>query len=272
MRPPLPEAIAAQAAAEGAVPILSIRALSRLYGGVAAVSELDLDIARADLLGIIGPNGAGKTTLFNLMSGFERPSAGTVSFDGRRIDGLRPHRIARLGLSRTFQNLRIAAGLTVFDNVSAGAIGRVGFPPWCAVLPGTGGRRTAEIDERSWHALERVGLADLAMRQAGSLSYGRRKYLEIARALATGPQVLILDEPAAGLDETETAVLADFIRSLRADGITVLLVEHDIGLVMGICTRVVVLAAGRKIAEGTPAAIRTNAQVQEAYLGTSLDE
>ncbi len=256
-----------------AAPVLSVRHLSRRYGGVAAVAEIDLDVAQNDLLGIIGPNGAGKTTLFNLMSGFERPSSGTVLFDGRRIDGLPPHRIARLGLSRTFQNLRVSPGLTVFDNVSAGAIGRVGFPPWCAFVPGIGRHagRGAEIAARTWHALERTGLADAAHRPAGQLSYGKRKYLEIARALATGPRLLILDEPAAGLNETETAALAGFIRSLHAEAITVLLVEHDIDLVMAICTRVAVLAAGRKIADGPPAAVRSDREVQEAYLGTELD-
>lgn len=251
--------------------ILAVQQLSRLYGGVAAVAGVDLVVARGDLLGIIGPNGAGKTTLFNLMSGFERPTSGTVLFEGRRIDGLRANRIARLGLSRTFQNLRVAAGLSVFDNVSVGAVGRYGFGPWHAFTPGAGGGRATAIAQRTWRVLERAGLAGDADRPAGSLSYGKRKYLEIARALATEPRLLILDEPAAGLNETETAGLAGFIRSLHADGITVLLVEHDISLVMSTCTRVAVLAAGRKIAEGTPAEVRADRAVQEAYLGSDLD-
>ncbi len=253
-------------------PILSVRGVSRLYGGVAAVSKVTLDVGRGDLLGIIGPNGAGKTTLFNLMSGFERPTDGEVWFEGRRVDGLRPYRIARLGLSRTFQNLRVAPGLSVFDNVSAGAIGQIGFPPWAPFLPGLGTRRAAAIEARVMQALGRVGLTEFAEQTAGSLSYGRRKYLEIARALATLPRLLILDEPAAGLNETETAALARFIQSLQAEGITILLVEHDINLVMTICTRVAVLAAGRKIAEGTPEAVQANPDVQEAYLGTALDD
>ena len=253
---------------EAAGPILAVRQLSRLYGGVAAVSSVDLSVARGDLLGIIGPNGAGKTTLFNLMTGFERPTTGEVFFAGLRVDGIRPHRIARMGLSRTFQNLRLAPGLNVFDNVSAGAIGHVGFPPWLAFMRG---RRASEIADRTWRALDRAGLAGDAERPAGSLSYGKRKYLEIARALAAEPRLLILDEPAAGLNETETAGLALFIRSLHEEGMTVLLVEHDIDLVMSICTRVAVLAAGRKIAEGTPDAVRADRIVQEAYLGTELD-
>jgi branched-chain amino acid transport system ATP-binding protein len=157
----------------------------------------------------------------------------------------------------------------VFDNVSVGAIGHYGYPSWLAFMPGAGGRRTAAIAQRTWAALDRAGLAADAERPAGSLSYGKRKYLEIARALATEPRLLILDEPAAGL--TETAGLAAFIRALHADGITILLVEHDIGLVMSTCTRVVVLAAGRKIAEGTPAEVRADRTVQEAYLGTELN-
>ena len=257
---------------EAATPILAVQGLSRLYGGVAAVAGVDLSVAVGDLIGIIGPNGAGKTTLFNLMSGFERPTAGTVTFDGRRVEGMRPHRIARLGLSRTFQNLRVAPGLSVFDNVSVGAIGRVGFPPGDAFLPGLGGARAEEIARRTWQALERAGLAADADRTAGSLSYGKRKYLEIARALASDPRLLILDEPAAGLNETETAALAIFIRALHGDGMTVLLVEHDIELVMSTCTRVAVLAAGRKIAEGPPQAVRADRAVQEAYLGTGLDD
>jgi branched-chain amino acid transport system ATP-binding protein len=159
----------------------------------------------------------------------------------------------------------------VFDNVSVGAVGRYGFAPWLAFTPGAGGGRAATIARRTWQTLERAGLAGDADRPAGSLSYGKRKYLEIARALATEPRLLILDEPAAGLNETETAGLAAFIRSLHADGITVLLVEHDIGLVMSTCTRVAVLAAGRKIAEGTPAEVRADKAVQEAYLGSDLD-
>jgi branched-chain amino acid transport system ATP-binding protein len=258
---------ASAVSASGVAPVLAVRQLSRHYGGVAAVAEVDLEVGRGELLGIIGPNGAGKTTLFNLMTGFETPSAGTVTLDGRRIDGEPPHRIAACGLSRTFQNLRVAPGLSVFDNVSTGAIGQIGFPPWCAFLPRQGGRRGEEIRARTWSALARVGLTDVATRTAGSLSYGRRKYLEIARALATRPRVLILDEPAAGLNDSETAALARFIQSLCAEGITILLVEHDIDLVMGICTRIAVLAAGRKIADGTPEAVRRNPDVQEAYLG-----
>ena len=246
---------------------LSVEGVSRRFGGVAAVSDVDMAVRAGELLGIIGPNGAGKTTLFNLISGFTRPSAGRIALRGRRIDRLPSYRIARLGVSRTFQNLRVFPGLSVFDNVSVGAVGAVRFPAWRAALPFAGRRRAGLIAERTWRALERVGLAARAEDTAASLPYGQRKYLEIARALATGPELLILDEPAAGLNETETAALGRFITSLNGDGITVLLVEHDMGLVMGTCRRVVVLAAGRKIADGTPDAVRADAAVQAAYLG-----
>ena len=248
--------------------MLSVEGLSRRFGGVAAVSGVDMEVQAHDLLGIIGPNGAGKTTLFNLISGFTRPSAGRIILRGRRIDRMPAHRIARLGVSRTFQNLRVFPTLSVFDNVSVGAIGAIGFAAWRAALPFAGRARANAIAARSWQALERVGLAGRATLPAASLPYGQRKYLEIARALATRPDLLILDEPAAGLNETETASLAGFIRGLNDEGTTVLLVEHDMGLVMSTCRRVIVLAAGRKIADGTPDDVRSDPAVQAAYLGT----
>ncbi len=247
-------------------PLLSVESVSRRFGGVLAVDQVDLLVERGELLGIIGPNGAGKTTLFNLITGFARPTAGRIRLRGRRIDRAPAYRIARLGVCRTFQNLRLAATLSVAENVSAGAIGAVGFPAWRALLPS--GSRRRYIFERSRRALDRVGLLDRAQEPAASLSYGQRKYLEIARALATEPELLILDEPAAGLNETETAALAGFITGLNREGTTVLLVEHDMGLVMGTCRRVAVLAAGRKIADGPPDAVRADPTVQQAYLGS----
>ena len=248
-------------------PLLSVEGVSRRYGGVLAVDAVDLQVAAGELVGIIGPNGAGKTTLFNLITGFARPTTGRIQLRGRRIDRMPAYRIARLGVCRTFQNLRLSPTQSVFDNVSAGAIGAIGCPAWRAIVPGAGVRRSRAIAARSWEALERVNLAERAGMTAASLSYGQRKYLEIARALATAPELLILDEPAAGLNETETADLAKFIVTLNDGGTTVLLVEHDMGLVMGTCRRVVVLAAGRKIADGSPTAVRADPAVQMAYLG-----
>jgi branched-chain amino acid transport system ATP-binding protein len=253
-------------AAPATTPLLSLEAVSRHFGGVQAVDGVDLAIGRGELLGIIGPNGAGKTTLFNLISGFVRPSSGRIRFKGQRIDGWAAHRIAHLGISRTFQNLRVFPNLTVFDNVATGAIGALGFPAWRAFV---GGARTAAITQRTWQALDQVGLTDRATDAATTLPYGRRKYLEIARALATQPDLLILDEPAAGLNETETAELAAFVQRLNQAGLTVLLVEHDMGLVMGTCRRVVVLAAGRKIADAAPAMVQADPEVQRAYLGSA---
>ncbi len=247
--------------------ILRLEQVTRRFGGVVATDNVTLDVRANELLGIIGPNGAGKTTLFNLITGFARPNAGRILFHGRRIDRLGPHRIAHLGIARTFQNIRVFPNLSVFDNVSAGAIGRLGFAPWRAVLPSRRDARADEITIRTWQALDRVGLADTADWLAVDLSYGRRKYLEIARALATGPELLILDEPAAGLNEAETETLGRFIRDLSRTGLTILLVEHDMGLVMSVCERVAVLAAGRKIADAAPDVVRADAAVRTAYLG-----
>lgn len=245
--------------------LLEVDHVSRRFGGVQAVDDVTLALERGELVGLIGPNGAGKTTLFNLISGFTPLSGGAVRFNGQRIDGLKAHGVAARGVSRTFQNLRIFPNMSVFDNVSVGAVGAIGQNVAQALL---GARSRADaISARSWEALERVGLANHAEDLAANLSYGRRKYLEIARALAMKPTLLILDEPAAGLNDSETVALAGFIRELNADGLSIMLVEHDMALVMGICTRVVVLASGRKIADAAPNVVRTDPAVLEAYLG-----
>ena len=246
--------------------LLDVENATRRFGGLVAVDRVSAAIRDGELVGLIGPNGAGKTTLFNLISGFTGLSAGAIRFRGRSIGGLAPYRIARLGIGRTFQNLRIFPNLTVFDNVSVGAIGTLRASALDALRPGA--PRSREISRRAEQALERVGLAARADELAANLSYGERKYLEIARALATGPRLLILDEPAAGLDDTETRALAAFIRRIHAEGVTILLVEHDMTLVMGLCERIVVLASGRKIADAAPEAVRRDPAVLEAYLGT----
>ena len=250
--------------------LLEIRNVSRRFGGVQAVGDVTAHVDEGELIGLIGPNGAGKTTLFNLISGFTPLSSGTVAFAGKTISGLKPNQVARLGISRTFQNLRIFPNMSVFDNVSVGAVGTLPQGAFGALFGpfSKGGRaHSAEISRRTWEALEAVGLTHVAAELAANLPYGQRKYLEIARALAMRPRFLILDEPAAGLNDTETRDLAAFIKRLHGQGLTVMLVEHDMALVMGICQRILVLASGRKIADGPPDAIRNDAAVLEAYLG-----
>ncbi len=255
--------------APAGAPMLAVDAVTRRFGGLTAVDNVTTRVDAGELVGLIGPNGAGKTTLFNLISGVTPPSSGSVSFRGRTITGLKPFEVARLGIGRTFQNLRIFPNMTVFDNVSVGAIGCAPNRMRDAVMGG--GAIAARIGEDSMRMLEQVGLARAADELAANLSYGRRKMLEIARALAGHPSLLILDEPAAGLNDTETADLARFITALRDEGLTILLVEHDMSLVMRICTRVIVLASGRKIADASAAEVQRDPAVIDAYLGTDAE-
>ena len=239
--------------------------LETLQLGLKAVDDVSIAIQQGELVGLIGPNGAGKTTLFNLISGFTAPTSGEVRLKGERIDGLTPHDIAQRGIGRTFQNLRIFPNISVFDNVTVGAIGHenIGLGsifPWQKA-------KSDRITQKSFEALQAVGLLEEADQLAANISYGKRKYLEIARALAMQPDLLILDEPAAGLNETETQHLASFISRLHQEGRTIILIEHDMRLVMSICQRVIVLASGRKICDGTPDMVQKDTGVLEAYLG-----
>jgi branched-chain amino acid transport system ATP-binding protein len=241
------------------------------------VDGLDLRVFPGQLYGLIGPNGAGKTTVFNLLTGQVRPSGGKVIFDGHPVAGredgrelkLRPSRINRMGLARTFQNIRLFPELTVRQNVFVGFHGRLKSNFLSAILrlPGYAAEER-QIGRRTYELLELVGLKGLAMEQAANLAYGQQRLLEIARALATGPKLLLLDEPAAGMNPQETAQLADLVRRLRDElGLTILLIEHDMRFVMGLCEELTVLDHGRVIARGAPAQVQCDQAVIEAYLG-----
>jgi len=250
------------------VTILETERLSIAFGGLRAVDEVSLAVDSGIVFSIIGPNGAGKTTLFNLISGLYTPQDGRVRFGGDDVTGLSPHRLARRGLSRTFQNLQIFFRMTVLENVMVGRHRHEGAGIWSELLhlPSVG-RCNRNTREAARAALARVGLQGGADQLAGTLSYGALRRVEIARALASEPRILLLDEPAAGCNPVETQELDGVIRSIVNDGITVVLVEHDMRLVMNISDRIHVLANGRTLTEGTAAEVRSNAAVVEAYLG-----
>ena len=245
--------------------LLEIERLSKRFGGVHAVAECDLAIADRQVFGLIGPNGAGKTTLVNLISGHLRADQGRIRFADADVTRLPPHALAARGIARTFQGVRLFKGLSALENVLVGRHARMRPDAlrrlWPRGSPDRPDRARAES------LLARVGLAPHAKALAGELSYGDQRRLEIARALASEPRLLLLDEPAAGMNPTETARLRELMRTLVAEGLTIVLIEHDVRLVMGTCERVAVLSFGRKIAEGTPAEVQASAVVREAYLG-----
>jgi branched-chain amino acid transport system ATP-binding protein len=248
--------------------LLATEHLSIAFGGVRALDDVSLTVPTGLVFSIIGPNGAGKTTLFNLISGLYAPDAGSVRLSGEDVTGLAPEALARRGLSRTFQNLQIFFRMTALDNVMVGRH-RHETTGICADLfhlPAVA-RQNRATRAAAMDALERVGLAAAAGRRAASLSYGGLKRLEMARALASEPKLVLLDEPAAGCNAVETAEIEAIIRGLTREGLTVVLVEHDMRLVMNVSDRIHVLANGRTLAEGTAAEVRTNAAVIEAYLG-----
>lgn len=248
--------------------LLVLHDVTKIFGGLIAVNDLSFTVDKGSIVGLIGPNGAGKTTVFNCITGNYKPENGVIDFEGRNITGMRPHRIVELGIARTFQSIRLFGKLPVIENVLAGRHCRMhtGLLSCMFHTPSERREENAAI-ERCMEELFFVGLAEHEAEMAGSLSYGSQRLLEIARALASDPCLLILDEPAGGMNDQETAELVDIILQIKKRGITILLIEHDMRLVMKVCEKLVVLEHGTLIAEGTPEEMRENPAVIEAYLG-----
>jgi ABC-type branched-subunit amino acid transport system ATPase component len=250
--------------------LLEVEALERRFGGVRAVDGASFEVRRGEVHGLIGPNGAGKTTVINMVSGLVAPSAGAIRLDGRAVHGLPPHRIAALGVARTFQNIRLFPELSARDNVLVGEhlVRRASLAARLLALPGaTAEERAAR--ERAHALLERIGLADRARERARNLSYGEQRRVEIARALASDPRIVLLDEPTAGMNPAEVKSVAALIRKVAGEGHSVLLIEHNVKLVMDVCDRITVLDFGKVIAAGPPSEVARDPAVVTAYLGSA---
>ena len=257
-----------QAAAET---LLELDNVGISFGGLRAVDQLGFRIERGQIVALIGPNGAGKTTVFNLITGVYKPTDGHVRWRGRDVTGLAPHRIAELGIRRTFQTIRLFSDMTVLENVIAGQHLHIRQRWWQGLLNTPAQRREEQVlVDKAMAVLERLDLADVANEEATSLAYGVQRRVELARCLVADPELIILDEPAAGLNENESAELNATIRAIRDSGVTVILVEHDMSVVMNVADNIVVINFGKKIAEGNPDAIRSNPLVIEAYLGQEV--
>ena len=253
--------------------LLDVAGLTVRFGGLTALDDVTFHIDRGEILGLIGPNGAGKTTCFNAVTGVYRPSAGDVVFSGRSIVGMKRHRITQTGIARTFQNIRLFPTMTALENVLVGADAQHSTGMLSALFRLPKHRREErEAHEKAMELLRFMGIHRKADEVAANLSYGDQRRLEIARAMATGPELICLDEPAAGFNPAEKVELMNLIRKVRDQGFTVLLIEHDMKLVMGVTDRIVVLEFGRKIAEGKPAEIRDNPAVIAAYLGVDEED
>jgi len=248
--------------------LLSVQGLSKRFGGLQAVDNVSFVVPQGAIKALIGPNGAGKTTLFNLISGVLRPDSGSITFDGRTVQGLRPHEIAAKGIARTFQHIRLFPKMTVLENIMVGRHlhSRSGFISGMLNLPFTR-REQKEVAAKSRAVMEFLGIEDLADAEAASLAYGQQRVVELGRALACEPKLLLLDEPAAGLNMRETVEISALIGRIRDLGITVFLVEHDMSLVMNISEEILVLSYGQKIADDKPLAIQKNSEVIKVYLG-----